>query len=136
MPVIRWEPMRKFLLFIATFLMVGSLPAGVFIGENRNDQFTVHGRLRCYNGSANFRIWIVGSKRMLYIAGDNTPALERLNKFFGDGGGWFTRDVFADFTVEPCASDTKGHMRPVRVLAIKHAVITKDDKVIARMEEL
>jgi len=128
--------MRKFLAITATFLIIASLRAGVFTGEDRNDEFTVHGRLRCYNGSANFRIWIVGSKRMLYIAGDNTPALERLNKFFGDGGGWFTRDVFADFTVEPCAPDIKGHMRPVRVLAIKHVIIKRDDKVIAKRDEL
>src|SRR6266581_3566827 len=39
----------------------------VFTGENLNQPFTVHGRLRVYNGSANLRIWIIGSTRMLYV---------------------------------------------------------------------
>jgi hypothetical protein len=128
--------MRKLIAIAATLLVTGSLQAEVFTGEDRNDQFTVHGRLSVYNGSGNLRIWIVGSKRMLYISGESTPALDRVNKFFGDGGGWFSRDVFADFTVEPLAPDIKGHMRPVRVLAVKHVVITKDGKVISKRDEL
>jgi hypothetical protein len=128
--------MRKLLAIVATLLVMGSLQAEVFTGEDRNDQFTIHGRLSIYNGSANLRIWIVGSKRMLYIAGDSTLALDRINQFFGDGDGWFTRDVFADFTVEPLAPDTKGHMRPVRVLAVKHVVVTKDGKVISKRDDL
>lgn len=128
--------MRNFLAIILALLLAGSLRGQMFTGEDRNDQFIVHGRLSCYNGGSNLRIWIVGSKRMLYIAGDSTPALDRINKFFGDGDGWFTRDVFADFTVEPLAPDIKGHMRPVRVLAVKHVVITKDGKVISKRDEL
>jgi hypothetical protein len=128
--------MKHFLFLITTVFLATSLPSQVFTGEDRDDQFTVHGRLSVYNGSANLRIWIIGSKRMLYIAGDNTPASERINKFFGDGGGWFTRDVFADFTVEPLTPDIKGHMRPVRVLGIKHVVVTKDGKVVSKREDL
>ncbi len=118
--------MRKFHAIIVALLVIASLRAEVFTGEDRNDQFTIHGRLSCYNGGSTFRIWIVGSKRMLYVAGDSTPALDRVNKFFADGNVWFTRDIFADFTVEPLAPDIKGHMRPVRILAIKHVVITRD----------
>lgn len=128
--------MRTILAFITVVLLAESLQGEVFTGENQNDQFTIHGRLSCYNGGSTFRIWIIGSKRMLYVAGDTTPALERLNKFFGDSDGWFTRDIFADFTVEPLDPDIKGHMRPIRILAIKHVVITKDGKVIAKKEEL
>ncbi len=128
--------MRTVLAFISMLLLVEGLQAEVFTGENQNDQFTIHGRLSCYNGGSTFRIWIVGSKRMLYVAGDATPALDRLNKFFGDGDLWFKRDIFADFTVEPLAADIKGHMRPIRILAIKHVVITKDGKVIAQRDAL
>lgn len=110
--------------------------AEVFTGENQNQPFTVHGRLSCYNGGSTFRIWIVGSKRMLYVAGDGTPALERVNKLFGDGDGWFTREIFAAFTVEPLARDQKGHMRPIRILAIKRVVITREGKVLSRRKEL
>jgi hypothetical protein len=113
-----------------------SLHTEVFTGEDLNNQFTVHGRLSVHNGGSNLRIWIVGSKRMLYIAGNRTPALDRIDKFFGDGGGWFTRCVFADFIVQPLSPDTKGHMRSVRVVAVKNVVITKDNKVISKRDEL
>ena len=73
---------------------------------------------------------------MLYVAGERTPALDRVNKVLGDGDGWFTRDIFADFTVEPLARDKKGHMRPVRIIGVKRVVITKDGKVIAKRDEL
>ena len=62
--------------------------------------------------------------------------MEKINKFFGDGGGWFTREIFADFTVELLASDVSGHMRPVRILGIKHVVITSEGKFIAKRDEL
>ena len=128
--------MRKPLIILIALLVIGSLQAEVFTGESRNDQFTIHGRLSCYNGGSIFRIWIVGSKRMLYIAGDNTLALGRLNEFFADGDLWFKREIYADFTVEPLVPDIQGHMRPVRVLDIKHVVITGDGKVIAQRDKL
>jgi hypothetical protein len=128
--------MRIILVVITMLLAVSSSHAEVFTGENQNKPLTIHGRLSCYNGGSTFRIWIVGSKRMLYIAGDQTPALEKINKFFSDGDGWFTREVFADFTVEPLASETKGHMRPVRILDIKRVVITREGNVIAQIDEL
>ena|SRR5205809_1408505 len=97
--------MRKLIAIIAALSVIGSLQAEVFTGEDRNEEFAVHGRLSVYNGSATLRIWIVGSKRILYVSGDRTPALDRINKFFEDGDGWFSRDIFADFTVEPLAPD-------------------------------
>src|SRR5262245_19819243 len=124
------------LLTIVTMLVNGRLSAEVFTGENRNDRFTIHGRLSCYNGGSSLRIWIIGSKRMLYVAGDPTPALDRINKVLGEDGGWFTRDIFADFTVEPLEPDKKGHMRPVRILDVTRVVITKDDKVTAKRDRL
>ncbi len=73
---------------------------------------------------------------MLYIAGDSTPALDRINKVLGENGGWFTRDIFADFTVEPLAADKKGYMRPVRVIEVKQVVITEDGKVTTKRDLL
>ncbi len=73
---------------------------------------------------------------MLYITGDSTPALDRINKVLGEHGGWFSRDIFADFTVEPLAPDKKGHMRPVRVVAVNRVVITEDGKVTAKRDQL
>jgi hypothetical protein len=128
--------MRTILTIVSVTLAISSLQAAVFTGENQNEPFTIHGRLSSYNGAATLRIWIVGSKRMLYVAGESTPALERIKNFFDDGEGWFTREIFADFTVEPLAPDIKGHMRPVRILGAKHVVITREGKVIAKRDEL
>jgi len=55
-----------------------------------------------------------------------------LNEVLGDGQGWFNRDIYGDFTVEPLAPDKKGHMRPVSLLAVKNVVITKDGKVVSK----
>lgn len=126
----------KTALALLIILVVGRLSADTFTGENRNERFTIHGRLRGYNGGSPLRIWIVGSKRMLYVAGEWTPALDLVNQVLGDGDGWFTRDIFADFTVEPLAPDKKGQMRPVRIIGMKRVVVTKDGKVIAKKDEL
>ena len=113
-----------------------SLSAGeVFTGENLNTPFTVHGRLSNYNGSATMRIWIVGSTRLLYVAA-GSPALDKINQIFGDGNGWFTRDIFGDYTVEPLAPDIKGHMRPVKILDVKRVVISREGKVVSQKDSL
>src|SRR5258708_4906782 len=128
--------MIKVLAFIIFLFASGpSWAKETFTDENLNRPFTIHGRLRNYNGGANLRIWIVGSKRMLYV-GAESPALDRINKLFGDGGGWFTRDIFGDFTVEPLAPDTKGHMRPVRILVVKNVVITREGEVVEKKDAL
>lgn len=128
--------MRALLTIIALLLVITSLASEVTSVEKGHDQFTIHGRLRCYDGGCTLRIWIVGSKRMLYVTGENTPAIDRVNKYFTDTDSWFAHDIFADFTVEPLAPDKKGHMRPVRIIAIKRVVIAKDGKFIAKMAEL
>ena len=125
-------------LLVLAILLLGTSPTwanGAFTGENLDRPFTIHGRLSVYNGSANLRIWIIGSKRMLYIGADSA-ALDKINRIFGDGGGWFSRDIFGDFTVEPLAPDAKGHIRPVRVLSVKNVVIAREGKVLSRKKEL
>ena len=123
----------KNILALAVLLLT-IIPAwakGTFPGENLNRPFTVHGRFSNYNGSATQRIWIVGSKRMLYV-GARSPALDKIDNIFADGGGWFFRDIFADFTVEPLTPDIKGHMRPVRIVNVKNVVITEAGKVVSK----
>jgi len=128
--------MSKFLAMAVLLLtMSPSWAKGAFTGESLNQPFTVHGRLSVYNGSANLRIWVVGSKRLLYVGGES-PALEKVNKILGDGDGWFTRDIFGDFTVEPLAPDIKGHMRPVRILGVKNVVIARDGKILSKKKAL
>lgn len=126
------------LALLSALFFVSHSSAEVFTGENLNTPFTVHGRFRCYPcGGMLERIWIVGSKRVLYVSGKTTPALEKIREALRESGGWFTRDIFADFTVEPLASDKKGRMRPVRILAVKRIVIaTRDGEFAAQRQEL
>jgi len=119
----------------ATLLFAGlAVAQQVFTGENVNEPFTVHGRLSCYNGNPTMRIWIVGSNRILGISereGITEPRFPaRIRAIFNDGRGWFNKEVFADFLVQPLAPDKKGHMRPVRILDATNVVVTLDGKVI------
>jgi hypothetical protein len=121
----------KMILLVLTLTGSLSWAGDVFTGEHLNRPFTVHGRLRNYNGSATMRIWIVGSKRVLYV-GAESPASEKINKLFREGSHWFTHDIYADFTVEPLEPDIKGHMRPVRILAVDKMVIIPKEKIVPK----
>jgi hypothetical protein len=112
----------------------------VFTGEKLMQPFVIHGRLSAYNGNPTLRIWIVGSKRILGIMapegkeGDLVP--KKILDVFDDGQGWFTREMYADFTVEPLAPDIQEHMRPVRILDAKNVVVTSGDTVLWTKKEL
>jgi len=129
--------MRTVPAFICLILLMGTLPAEVFTGENRNDPFTIHGRLHYYNGSGGMRIWIVGSKRMLEVV-EGSDESGKINAIFSDGGGCFSRTIYGDFTVEPLRPDIKGAMRPVRIVKVKNVVIERDEdkKLLVMRKEL
>ena len=130
--------MKAILTLLSILFFVSSSSSEVFTGEKLNQPFTVHGRLFCCAcGGIPYRIWIVGSKRVLYVAGEATPAFERSEKVLGRVDSPSARAIFADFTVEPLAPDEKKHMRAVRILSIKRVVIaTPEGKVIAKRAEL
>lgn len=127
--------MNRFFVLLLLALATSSSHAQVFTGENLNQPFVIHGRLNECNGSALLRIWIVGSKRKLYVDADS-PWLDNMRKQFNVGNGSFSREIFGDFTVEPLAPDIQGHMRPVRILDLTHIVVTEDGKVVIKEDEL
>jgi hypothetical protein len=114
--------------------------ADVFTGESLDRPFVVHGRLCAYNGAPSLRIWIVGSTRILGVSapeGKEEEAMPKaLSGIFEDGEGWFTREFYGDFTVEPLRPDQKGHMRPVRILSVKNLVVVKDGKIVLMRKAL
>ena len=70
----------------------------------------VHGRLRAYNGNPTFRIWPVGTKRLLGVTGAHPgegPIMP------GDLGASFHRDIYADFAVCPFTKEVPGVMQRV-----------------------
>lgn len=80
----------------------------------------VHGRLTAHNGNPTFRIWIVGSKRLLGVAGRSSQETEsgamlplRVRTAFA--GRAFETHVFADFEVCPLERGRPGRMQTVCV---------------------
>ena len=72
--------------------------------------FVVHGRLRAYNGNPTFRIWPLGTDRLLGVTGPRpgeTPIMP------SDLGVSFDQDLFADFLVCPFTAEKSGVMRRV-----------------------
>jgi hypothetical protein len=70
--------------------------------------FTLHGRLRAYNGNPTFRIWPVGTKRIIGVTGAK-PGDEPIMP--GDLACGFSCDVLADFEVCPFSASKPGVMQ-------------------------
>jgi len=82
---------------------------------------TVHGRMALYNGTFSFRIWVIGTRRMLRVVdaeGDNfndinvlpAPLAAALRPFNTDLWG---REIFADFRVCDFTRSRPGVMQSV-----------------------
>jgi hypothetical protein len=81
-------------------------------------------------GAAQMRIWIVGSTRIVGVEGESyTPECQKIAALFPKGGrlrGLFDYAVYGDFTVEPLPPDSKGQMRPVRIVKVRNIVVERD----------
>lgn len=119
----------KHLLFAALLIFTFSSHARI-----NAPRLTVHGRLTFYNGTPSWRIWVVGTKRLLGVrqSGNEVPDVpkELLNLISPD------RDVFADFTVEPLTRDEPGTMRFVRVVSVSKIVVAQDNKIVLKRAKL
>jgi len=103
--------------------------------ENTNSQFEFHGRLSVYNGNPMYRIWIIGTKRLLGIRGgdlDEADMPKELEQLFTKT---FVR-IYGDFTVTPIDTYKKGTMQTVRIDAVKNLVIYRDGAFVSRMATL
>jgi hypothetical protein len=81
--------------------------------------FWVHGRLSAYNGSPTFRIWPIGTRRLLGVdqghgSDDGFDSLPPPVKRLVEPDA-FQVDVLGDFQVCPLAPDRPGKMRPVKL---------------------
>ena len=132
MHVVKHYDMRLCVIFILTlFLLSGS---GALSVEKAGSAFTVHGRLSFYNGTPSFRIWIVGSKRVLGIRqnDDEQPDVPKeLRRLIS-----LDRDIFADFIVEPLTPSKPGVMQTVKVLSASRIVVTEGKKIVLKKDKL
>jgi hypothetical protein len=72
---------------------------------------TVHGRLYGANGGGSgFRVWIVGTKRIVWLTPKIDPAMpDAIRQAFAP----FEQDLYGDFTLVPLAPNRPGVMREV-----------------------
>jgi hypothetical protein len=70
--------------------------------------FVVHGRLRAYNGNPTFRIWPVGTLRLIGVTGAKPGDAPILPENLACG---FSCDVFADFELCPFSESKPGVMQ-------------------------
>ncbi len=105
--------------------------------EDENGPFWVHGRISPWNGTPTFRIWVVGTKRILGVTDQDSESIPKsfLDLFLSQTSVFGTK-VYADFYVEPLKPDKKGFMRPIRLLKAKKIVVTYDDKVVLKKDKL
>ncbi|MGH7976253.1 MAG: hypothetical protein ACREC8_06285 [Limisphaerales bacterium] len=122
---------RSQILFVALMLL-GILRSAY--AEQTNQTLTVHGRLCIYNGTPSYRIWVVGTKRLLGVdqSSDEVPVMPNKlhDLILGD------REVFGDFVVEPLTPYKEGEMQMVRVVSASKIVVTEKDKIVLKKDKL
>jgi hypothetical protein len=111
------------LLELALLLLAAS-PEPIGACQSRQDLsgscFVVHGRLRAYNGNPTFRIWPIGTRRLLGVTGPH-PGEEPLMP--AGLGCDFDHDVYADFEVCPFTAKKEGVMQRTCIEAARKPVV-------------
>lgn len=89
-------------------------------GMPSDSTFTFRGRLSAWNGNPTFRIWRVGTNRMLGIRGVCLDSLElgKYNPYFG-------LELWADFTVSAVTPQQPGVMQFVCIRSIRAPFLRK-----------
>jgi hypothetical protein len=112
----RWAGGALLLALISTCDPAAAAPAPCY---------GVHGKLFAANGAPTFRIWPIGTRRLLGVPSSDPDALPAVLR--GDRGASMSSppegaavDVYGDFTVCPITRDRPGWMRMVTVKAVRH----------------
>ena len=83
--------------------------------------FVVRGRLSAYNGAPTFRIWRIGTTRVLGIAGGEHPIMPKgMTCDFP-----FDCDVYGEFEVCPLTKEQPRVMQSVCVAGVKKRVVAR-----------
>jgi hypothetical protein len=133
----RYPRCSTLLIIIAVFLLIcgHGRPAASDDSKNKDATFEIHGRLSIYNGNPTFRIWVIGTNRLLGIpGGDIDPAEmpEKLGKLFINT----SISVYGDFTVKPISEYKPGIIQFVRIESVKNLIVYSADKFIKKLEKL
>jgi hypothetical protein len=85
----------------------------------------VHGRLYAANGGGSgFRIWIVGTRRIVWLSPKIDPAIpDPIRSAFKP----FDEQLYGDFTLVPLAPDRPGVMREVCFVSGARLVVRRTE---------
>jgi hypothetical protein len=86
--------------------------------------FVVHGRLSAYNGNPTFRVWRVGTTRILGLAGPNPGDLVEPPEGLTCKAA-FDCDTYADFLICPFSKEEAGVMQRVCIESAKNVRIVR-----------
>ncbi|HEY1632717.1 MAG TPA: hypothetical protein VGF56_15480 [Rhizomicrobium sp.] len=88
--------------------------------------FALHGRLQAWNGNPTFRIWRIGTRRVLGVEDNGgQPYLPpAIRKVLGDDA--FGKRVTADYRVCPLTKARKGWMQIVCVMDARNITLQRD----------
>jgi hypothetical protein len=86
--------------------------------------FTVHGRLRAYNGNPTYRIWPIGSNRIIGVTGAKPGEAPIMPEDLACG---FSCDVIADFELCPFSESKPGTMQRACIEGASGKTVQKKD---------
>ncbi len=124
--MVSMRPRKARLDVLLTLLAAISLwLAGIAVGDQPNKPcrehpkligpcFTVHARMRYYNGAPSVRLWPVGTNRLLGVSEGQFEVSETLPQSFRETLD-SQREIYADFVVCPFTPDEVAVMRLVCV---------------------
>jgi hypothetical protein len=116
---------RRLLAFIAAaFLAAAQSPAADFAGAC----ITVHGRLAQSNGSPSYRLWKIGSKRILGVVdcrGRDESKEAIPASVLAIAGPNVEHRVIGDFEVCPLTVEAPGRMQRVCIRSASHLTLEK-----------
>jgi hypothetical protein len=103
--------------------------------------FVVHGRLFVANGNPTFRIWRVGTKRILGV-NQSTHAAEddprdfppEIRRFIPDKV-WDIGDLYGDYTVCPFTQERPGWMQYVCIASATHLALAPINRTPPQRKE-
>ena len=134
--------MRATKLAAVVCLFLGGLSLRLDASAAPSGEFWVHGRLRAYCGGPGWRIWVVGTKRILGVSEGQEPTIDQgcmphelyaLALSEPDVTG---TDIFGDYLVRPVTQDAPGEMRIVQVMDAKNLVILFRGRYVKRQASI
>ena len=130
--------MRRYPSLLFAILLLVAFPVGG--SNNAGDVFRVHGRLCKYIGACPFRIWIVGTKRLLGVNETKEEYSEMpesmSNILIWECPRCYDQALYADFLVQAVTPYRKDEMQLVRILDASNIVFTENGKILLMKDKL